>query len=138
MNKNELEWLDRLNSDDELFEREFKNILDIYPMENCGMIHDFLKEKRGLIIVLNEILPLLRKYVPYAFVRIELAVDPIFVPQLILFVAAPDIKFYNGFKDDIHKINSLIDPLLISLDLGIEFFIFDDVYSNRFKFFKVQ
>lgn len=134
----QLDWLDRLNNDDELFEMEFKKIMDIYPIKNCERVHNFLNEKRGLIIVLNEIRPLLREYVPYAFVRIELDRDPIFVPQLLLFVAAPEMEYYNGFKDDISKIDSIIEPLLVSLDLGIEFFIFDDVYNSRFKFSKVQ
>lgn len=134
----QFDWLDRLNSDDELFESEFKKIMNIYPIKNCEDVHNFLKEKRGLIIVLNEIRPLLMEYVPYAFVRIELDMDPIFVPQLLLFVAAPEMEFYNGFKEDIRKINSIMEPLLINLGLDIEFFIFRDVYNSSFKFSKVQ
>lgn len=127
-----------LNSDDDLFEREFKNIRKTYPIRDCERVHNFLKEKRGLIIVLKEIMPLLIEHVPYAFVRIELDIDPIFVPQLMLFVAAPEIKFYNGFKEDIQKIDSLIEPLLFDLDLCIEFFIFQDIYNDRYDFRKVQ
>lgn len=134
----QLDWLDRLNNDDELFEREFKNIAEIYPMKNCEIIHNFLSEKRGLIIILNEVRPLLRKHVPYAFVRIELDIDPIFVPQLLLFVRAPEKEFYNGFDDDIRKINSIIEPLMISLDLRIEFFIFEGMYRNYEGYCKVQ
>ena len=128
----QLDWLDRLNNDDELFEREFKNIRDIYPIKNCGWVHDFLEEKRGLVIVLNEIRPLLKEHVPYAFVRIELDMDPIFVPQLLLIVRAPEFEFDNGFRDDIRKINSSIEPLLISLDLSIDFFIFKGMYRNKY------
>lgn len=134
----QLDWLDRLNNDDVLFEREFKNIMEIYPMKNCERIHNFLSEKRGLIIILNEVRPLLRKHVPYAFVRIELDIDPIFVPQLLLFVRAPEKEFYNGFDDDIRKINSIIEPLMISLDLRIEFFIFEGMYRNYEGYCKVQ
>ena len=52
--REELELLDRLNENDELFEREFEIIKDRYPIKDCNKVHDFISENRGLIIVLKE------------------------------------------------------------------------------------
>ncbi len=123
--KEELEFLDRLNEDDELFEREFEIIKNRYPIKDCKRVHDFISENRGLIIVLNKTSILLSEYAPYVSrIYIELDNDPLFTPQLLFFVRAFKSDFGNGFKRDIRKINSIIDPLLFKLDLALEFFIF--------------
>ena len=123
--KEELEFLDRLNDDDELFEREFEIIKNKYPIKDCNRVHDFISENRGLIIVLKKTSRLLSEYAPYVSrMYIELDDDPLFTPQLLFFVRAFKSDFGNGFKEDIRKIDSIIDPLLFRLDLALEFFIF--------------
>ncbi len=47
-------FLDRLNNDDNLFEREFEIIKNKYPIKDCNKVHDFISENRGLIIILNK------------------------------------------------------------------------------------
>ena len=133
--QDELIWLDRLNSDDDLFEREFLSINERFYIPDFNAIHDFVNENRGLIIILNKIEPLLENRVPYAQVYIELDNDPLFTPQLWLFVRAPKVNFDNGFKEDIKDINSIIRPYLFKLELTTEFFIYDGmIHPNHHRF----
>lgn len=118
-----------LNYDDDLFRKEFNNLKNIFPMDNCRDVYQFLNDNRGIIIILNHVKPLLDEYVSYSKVKLILDVDPLFVPQLQLHIRAPKHNFENGFKEDIRKINLLIRPLLLKFDLGKEFFIFDGLYG---------
>lgn len=130
--KEECEFLKRLNSDDHLFEREFDIIKNRYPIKDCRRVHDFISGHRGLIIILNKMTELLAKYVPYvSCIYIELDDDPLFTPQLLLFVRAFEEDFGNGFDNDIRKVNSIINPLLFKFDLALEFFIFDGMVHNH-------
>ena len=121
----EEENIENLNNDAEFFEMEFEKIKNSYPMIDSNEIHDFLKNKPGIIVALNEIRPLLDDYVPYAKFHLILDDDPLFVPQLLLMVNAPKDKFGNGFKGNIRKINSSIRQFLLEFDLIAEFFIFE-------------
>lgn len=121
----ELSFIKLLKNDDTLFEREFENIKNAYPFKDYEEIHDFFSENRGLIVILKKIKPLLEKYVSYASFHLELDIDPLFSPQLLLVIKALDTDFKNGFKDDIKLIDSKIDSLVIKLNLGREFFIYD-------------
>ncbi|WP_405268973.1 hypothetical protein [Methanobrevibacter sp.] len=123
--KEEIEFVNRLDKDDILFENEFSKIKDIFPFQNYDEIHNFFCKHRGLIVILNQIKPLLEKHVPYASFHLELDVDPLFTPQLLLVVKALDHDFNNGFKEEIKLINQEIDELVLKLNLGIEFFIFE-------------
>lgn len=123
--KEEIEFVNALNNDDELFEREFNNIQNIFPFKNFDEIHGICSDHRGLIVLLNKTKPLLKEHVPYASVHLELDDDPIFTPQLLVVVKALQEDFDNGFKDDIKLINSKLDSLIIKLKLHKEFFIWD-------------
>ncbi|WP_406535199.1 hypothetical protein [Methanobrevibacter sp.] len=128
----ELEFLNKLNEDNELFEREFEIIKNRYPIKDCSKVHDFISKNRGLIIILNKTTELLEEYVPYAScIYIELDNDPLFTPQLLLFVRAFEQDFGNGFKKDIRRINNILDPLLFKFDLALEFFIFRGMVHNH-------
>lgn len=122
-----------LENDDALFEREFEIIRKIYPFKEDKEIHDFFRENRGLIVILKKIKPLLDKHVSYASFHLELDIDPLFSPQLLLVVKALDEDFKNGFKDDIKLIDSKIDSLVIKLNLGREFFIYDTSCNLKAK-----
>jgi len=114
-----------LLNDDEFFENEFQQIKNVFPMEDCQDIRNFLKNNPGVIIILNNVKPLLDKYVPYAKFHLRLDDDPLFTPQLQLMVKAHKQDFENGFKEDIMKINYSIRPLISKLNLFYEFFVFD-------------
>jgi hypothetical protein len=129
--KEDLEFIEELGSNAELFNREFKKIEKVYPMENNEEIYNFLSENPGVIVILNHVESLLLKYVPYSVFSLKLDDDPIFVPQLLLIVKAPRINFENGFKEDIRKINSEIRPLLLKFDLITEFFIFERILREN-------
>ena len=81
----EIEYVNRLNNDDELFELEFNNISKNFPFKNYDEIHEFFSENRGLIVVFRHIKPMLDKQVPYAYFHLEMFFDTIFPPQLLLF-----------------------------------------------------
>ena len=123
--KKEIEFVNRLENDDVLFESEFTKIKDAYPFQDYDEIHNFFSKHRGLIVILKEVKPLLEKHVPYASFHLELDVDPLFTPQLLLVVKALDYDFNNGFKEDIKVIDNEIDDLVLKLNLGVEFFIFE-------------
>ena len=124
-------FLDRLNNDDNLFEREFEIIKNKYPIKDCNKVHDFISENRGLIIILNKTEALLSQHAPYVSrVYMELDGDPLFTPQLLFFVRAFKSDFGNGFKKDVNKINSGLNPMLLKLNLGLEF-IFDGMVHEE-------
>lgn len=124
-------FLDKLKSDDGLFEREFKEITNAYVMVNSDNIHNFLKENLGVVIALKKATSLFSEYVPYSKLSLKLVFDPIFVPQLVVIVKAPEKNFYNGFKNEIQKINKLLDPLIKEFEISCEFFIFDSMIHNH-------
>lgn len=128
----ERDYIIKLTNDDRLFEREFENIKDLYPMEDSNKIYHFLKDNPGIIILLNNIRSLLSEYVPYAKFNLKLDDDQIFVPQLLLVVNAPRNKFGNGFKDNIKKINSFIRPFFLEFNLGAEFFVFEGLLRDNY------
>lgn len=123
--KEKIEFVNRLENDEALFECEFNKIKEVYPFQNHDEIHNFFSKHRGLIVILNEVKPLLEKHVPYASFHLELDVDPLFTPQLLLVVKALDYDFNNGFKEDIRLVDQEIDNLVLKLNLGLEFFIFE-------------
>ncbi|MBQ6345527.1 MAG: hypothetical protein IJI96_05375 [Methanobrevibacter sp.] len=123
--KEEIEFVNALNDDDELFEREFNNVQKDFPFQNFDEIHRICSNHRGLIVLLNKAKPLLEEHVPYASVHLELDDDPIFSPQLLVVVKALQEDFDNGFKDDIKLIKSELRALVIKLNLTVEFFIWD-------------
>lgn len=123
-NVEELKILNSLNND-EVFEKEFESIKMSYPMEDMGSIRSFLKDNPEVIIILNNVKPLLDNHVPYSEFYLRMDFDPLFTPQLQLVVNAHKKDFNNGFKDDIMKINCALRPLISKLDLSCEFFIFD-------------
>ena len=123
--KDEINYVNLLNNDNVLFEEEFNNLIEDFPFENYGGIHNFLSENRGLMVILKRAKPLLKKYVPYASFHLELDVDPLFGSQLLLVVKALDYDFNNGFKEDIKSIDQEIDELLLKLNLSAEFFIYE-------------
>lgn len=116
--------LDILISDQEIFNSELENLKNLYEIWDYDLICKLISKKRGLIIILNEVRPLLDEFVPYASFHLELDIDPLFTPQILLMVEASKEDFNNGFKDDIRQINSIIRPLLLEFDLIREFFIF--------------
>lgn len=123
--KEEIEFINDLNDDDVLFEREFNNIQKDFPFQNFDEIHGICSDHRGLIVLLNKTKPLLEEHVPYASVHLELDDDPLFTPQLLVVVKALQEDFDNGFKDEIKLINSKLDSLVLELKLHKEFFIWD-------------
>lgn len=127
MFEKEVLWIESLNNDESLFEKEVLKLNELYDIDDFNRIHDFLSKNRGVIVILNEVKPLLSEHAPYASLSLELDVDPLFVPQLLLMVKAPRNNFSNGFKDKIRLINSIIDPLVLYLQLHKEFFIWDDM-----------
>ena len=74
---------------------------------------------------------MLLKHVSYSKLFLKLVHDPIFVPQLVVIVKAPEKNFYNGFKNEIQKINKLLDPLIKEFEISCEFFIFDSMVHNH-------
>ena len=129
----EIEYATRLSNNDELFEQEFINISKYFPFKNSEVIHGFLSENRGLVVVLNYIKPILKSQVPYAYFHLEMFFDTIFPPHLILVVKALENDFNNRFKKDIRLIDSKILPLVKKLDLGSEFFIWDASFNFKSK-----
>ena len=132
--KEEIEFVNALNDDDELFKREFNNVQKDFPFQNFDEIHRICSNHRGLIVLLNKAKPLLEEHVPYASVHLELDDDPIFSPQLLVVVKALQEDFDNGFKDDIKLIKSELRALVIKLNLTVEFFIINmQEYHNFCK-----
>lgn len=123
-------FLNKLKSDNGLFEREFRQITSAYVMINSDNIHNFLKENLGVVIALKKATPLLLKHVPYSKLSLKLVHDPIFVPQLVVIVKAPEKYFCNGFKNEIQKINKLLNPLIREFEISCEFFIFDSMIHD--------
>lgn len=130
MFEKEVEWIESLNNDEELFEREVLRLKDLYDIPDFDEVHEFLGKNKGVIVLLNEVRPLFCEHAPYASLSLKVVFDPIFVPQLLLMAKAPEKLYFNGFKDEICIIDSLIDPLQGYLGLYKEFFIYDTTLED--------
>ena len=126
MFEKQVEQIESLYNDEEFFEREVLKLNDMYDIPDFGTVHDFLCKNRGVIVILNEVKPLLSEYIPYASLSLQIEFDPIFVPQLLLMVRVPRDIYFNGFEDKMSIVDSLIDPLVMHLNLHKEFFIYDE------------
>lgn len=116
--------LDKLN-DDEYFESEFARLRTFYSFEGFDEVHEFIKNNRGFIILLNELKPMIIKYIPYAWRYLKLVYDPSYPTQLLLVLQAVSWDFVNGFKKDIRKLRRFANHLIKELNVNLVFFIWD-------------
>lgn len=88
-------------------------------------VHDFIRDNRSLIIVLDDLKPVIVENTSYAWRYLKLEYDPCFPTQMLLVLKAFSWDFANGFKKDINEILKFADSLMKKLNLSVELFIWD-------------
>ncbi|WP_407408922.1 hypothetical protein [Methanobrevibacter sp.] len=82
-------------------------------MRNPKKIHEFIKENKGLIRLLNETQPYLNSRFPNGEFELQAHEDITGegYPKLYINIFVDDETFNNRFMDEIHKIHEKIIPI---------------------------
>ena len=103
----ELMQVEMLTNDSELFEKEFNNLKDFFIFESEKEVHDFIKINPGIILLLNEFEPSLKKYFPDEYFELKFEPDSsgTWFDLLVLNIWMDEDRFFNGSNDDIKKLS---------------------------------
>lgn len=116
---NDLMQVERLTNDSELFEKEFNGLKDFFILDSEKEVHDFIKINPGIILLLNEFEPSLKKYFPNEYFELKFEPDSsgTWFDLLVLNIWMDEDRFFNGSNEDIKKIRRKFLPLRRKLDL---------------------
>ena len=116
---NELMRVEMLTNDSELFEKEFNGLKDFFILDSEKEVHDFIKLNPGIMLLLNEFEPSLKKYFPNEYFELKFEADSsgTWFDLLVLNIWMDEDRFFNGSNDDIKKIRRQFLPLRRKLDL---------------------
>lgn len=131
-----LSYVNQLESDDDLFIKEFNQLRNYYDIKQEFEVYNFVNNHRGLIILLKEIQPHLIKNFPNSEFSLKYSVDPEFdsLSNLILNVKVDRYTFENGVMKTIRKISFELRPLRQKLDLMVELMLMPALLDNeKFK-----
>lgn len=128
---NELDFVKKLEEDEELFDREYDKLGDFYNLHHYEKVHDFIKDNTGIIVLLNELKPRLSKTFPTGKFDLVLNTDYEYSDWsiVVLYVKVDEYTFDNGVMDDINKINFDFIPLRRKLDVLPDFAIWPALYN---------
>ncbi len=118
-----------MNLTDIEFEKEFQELNNLYEMRNPKKIHEFIKENKGLIKLLNETKPHLINKFPNGEFELQ-AHDDISgegYNKLYINIFVDDETFNNGFMDGIHEIHAKIIPTEKELNLRMKLILMPGV-----------
>ena len=127
----ELDFVKKLEEDEELFDREYDKLGDFYNLRHYEKVHDFIKDNTGIIVLLNELKPRLSKTFPTGKFDLVLNTDYEYSDWsiVVLYVKVDEYTFDNGVMDDINKITFDFIPLRRKLDVLPDFAIWPALYN---------
>ena len=153
----ELDFVKKLEEDEELFDREYDKLGDFFNLRHYEKVHDFIKDNTELIVLLNELKHRLSKAFPtgkfdlvlntdyeysdwsivvlYAFPtgKFDLVLNTDYEYSdwsiVVLYVKVDEYTFDNGVMDDINKITFDFIPLRRKLDVLPDFAIWPALYN---------
>lgn len=115
----DLDFVKKLEVDDELFDKEYDKLGDFYNLRHYWKVHDYISEHKGLIVFLNKLKPRLIDSFPTGKFDLILNTDFEYPDwaTVILFVKVDEYTFDNGVMEDIDKI--FFDFLPLQQKLGV-------------------
>ena len=128
---NELDFVKKLEEDEELFDREYDKLGDFFNLRHYEKVHDFIKDNTELIVLLNELKHRLSKAFPTGKFDLVLNTDYEYSDWsiVVLYVKVDEYTFDNGVMDDINKITFDFIPLRRKLDVLPDFAIWPALYN---------
>ena len=109
----DLDFVKKLEVDDELFDKEYDKLGDFYNLRHYWKVHDYIAEHKGLIVFLNKLKPRLIDSFPTGKFDLILNTDFEYSDwsYILLYIKVDDYTFNNGVMEDIKKITFDFIPL---------------------------
>lgn len=119
---NRLELVKELNNNPQFFNEKFNELYENYTFKSEKESYDFIKEHPGLLLILDEYTPCLKKYFPNGIFELMVDVDPEIITwkTLILTVKVDEKTFYNGCDEHLTVMRRHFRPLRRELNLMSE------------------
>ena len=116
---NQLEQLEEIKNNPELFEEKFNNLNQDYIFESREESYDFIKEHPGLLLLLEEYAIYLKKYFPYGIFELSVSIDPEIITwkTLILYVKLDKQTYENGSYELLTYMRRYYRPLRRKLNV---------------------
>ena len=119
---NRLKLVDELSNNHQLFNEKFNELYKNYTFESEKESYDFIKEHPGLLLILDEYTPCLKKYFPNGIFELMVDTDPEIITwkTLILTVKVDEETFHNGCYEHLTFMRRHFRPLRRELNLMSE------------------
>lgn len=126
---NLLEQVEELKNNPELFEEKFNNLDNDYTFESREESYNFIKEYPGILLILDEYTPYLKRYFPEWILELSLNIDPEIVTwkTLILKVKLDKKTYENGSYEQLTHMRRYYRPLRRKLNLMGEIMVLSEV-----------
>ena len=126
-----LDFVKNLENDDELFDMEYDKLGDFYNLRHYDKVHGYIKEHKGLIVLLNELKPRLSETFPTGKFDLILNTDFEYPDWsfVVLYVKVDDYTFDNGVMEDIKKLSFDFIPLRRKLNVLSDLAIWPALYD---------
>ncbi len=119
---NRLKLVEELSNNHQLFNEKFNELYENYTFESEKESYDFIKEHPGLLLILDEYTPCLKKYFPNGIFELMVDTDPEIITwkTLILTVKVDEETFHNGCYEHLTFMRRHFRPLRRELNLMSE------------------
>ncbi|WP_406535399.1 hypothetical protein [Methanobrevibacter sp.] len=116
---NKLKQVEELTYNTQLFDEKFNELYENYTFESEKESYDFIKEHPGLLLILDEYTPCLKKYFPNGIFELTVDIDPEIITwkTLILTVKVDEETFNNGCYEHLTFMRRHFRPLRRELNL---------------------
>ncbi len=116
---NRVKQVEELSNNPQLFDAKFKELYENYTFESEKESYDFIKEHPGLLLILDEYTPCLKKYFPKGIFELMVDIDPEIITwkTLILMVKVDEETFDNGCYEHLTYMRRHFRPLRRELNL---------------------
>lgn len=109
----DLDFVKKLESNEELFNREYDKLGEFYNVRRYEKIHDYFVKHKGLIVLLNKLKSRLSEDFPTGKFDLVHYTDYEYSDwsYILLYIKVDDYTFNNGVMEDIKKITFDFIPL---------------------------
>lgn len=109
----DLDFVKKLESNQDLFDREYDNLEEFYSVRHHDKVHDYIAKHKGLIVLLNKLKHRLFEEFPRAKFELVHYTDYEYSDwtYILLYIKVDDYTFNNGVMENIKKITSDFIPL---------------------------
>lgn len=106
-------WQEKIMNNEVNFDEKFKELGEYYDIESPLEVKNFLKENRGIFVLLDEVKPYLNESFSSEKYCLEMVYDPECeeLTHLVLRIYVSSERFHNGVHEDIENIRFKLRPL---------------------------